>query len=222
MDGGRDSGGLRLDGDQALGLVTHDRWVLGGIRDGRLRVFADSRPEPERLFSRVRPLSNLARRCLHDRRPLSVTAVPHLNGESTGPPGEPNENQKAPDWEVAWPALLYAPVGLPGRQPVGLLILGTQTEHWYSQDEIDYVAAVGVGLTAAVLARDGRWAHLRVGERAAARLLASGLSVCELAAALQVEEQQARSLMATVLRKLSLRSPRQVADEWPEIRHLSI
>ena len=209
---------VRLDLDHAMSLARQDRWVLGSLREGRLRVLADSSPERDRPFRRVRPLSRLARRCLHDRRPLTVSAV---SGASGGDPeAGPSRASEAADWELDWPALLYAPVGLPGRRPVGLLTVGCLSEHWYLQDEIDYVAGVGVSLTSIVLSLDGPLARLASDERAAARLLGQGLSVPELAAALEVDRTEARELVGCVLRKLSLRSPRELAGLWPELTPL--
>jgi hypothetical protein len=217
---------IRLDLDHAMSLVRHDRWVMGSLREGRLRVLADSSPERDRPFRRVRPLSRLARRCLHDRRPLTVSAVsaPSAGDGEPGPSpsavAEPEEDEKT-DWELDWPALLYAPIGLPGRRPVGLLTLGCLTDHWYRQDEIDYVAGVGMSLTSTVLSLDGPLARLGSDERAAARLLGQGLSVPELAAALEVDRSEARELVGSVLRKLSLRSPRELVDLWPELTPLA-
>lgn len=204
-----------------MGLVHQDRWMLGGLRDGRLLVLADTSPEPERRHRSVRPLSKLARRCLHDGHPLSVTAIREPDRSPADLSLGPRDGGDEPDWEVAWPALLYAPVGLPGRQPVGLLLIGSRTEHWYSQEEIDYMAALGVSLTAAVLAQDGRLSQLGPDEKAAARLLGRGLSVLEMARALEVDEQHVRRLMGSVLKKLSLRSPKQPDGDWPEIRPFS-
>jgi hypothetical protein len=133
---------------------------------------------------------------------------------------EPEEDEKT-DWELDWPALLYAPIGLPGRRPVGLLTLGCLTDHWYRQDEIDYVAGVGMSLTSTVLSLDGPLARLGSDERAAARPLGQGLSVPELAAALEVDRSEARELVGSVLRKLSLRSPRELVDLWPELTPLA-
>ena len=54
---------------------------------------------------------------------------------------------------MAWPALLYTPIGLPGQRPVGLLIAGARTAHWYRQHEIDwrYVFTVIAVIVALVL-----------------------------------------------------------------------
>src|SRR5581483_3054085 len=127
----------------ALEVVHHDRWLLGGLRDGRLRVIAQSPPLAPGADQNggVQPiyqeLSQLARRCLYERHPLAVTSMIE----------NPIPDH---DWEAGWPALIYAPVGLPKNRPVGIIILGSRTEHWYTQDEIDYVAAIGVTLTAVV------------------------------------------------------------------------
>jgi len=226
MKGQAEVSRVRLDLDQAMSLVHQDRWVLGSLRDGRLRVLADSNPERDRPFRRVRTLSQLARRCLHDRRPLTVSAVLAKPGEDGGgeasrpSAAEPVQCQ-ATDWELDWPALLYAPVGLPGRRPVGLLTLGCLAEHWYLEDEIDYVAGLAISLTSAVLSLDGPLARLGSDERAAARLLGQGLSVPELATALEVDRTEARELVGSVLRKLSLRSPRELAGLWPELTPLA-
>jgi len=210
---------VRLDLEQAMSLIRQDRWVLGSLREGRLRVLADSSPERDRPFRRVRALSRLARRCLHDRRPLTVSTLPAAGEEDAAGAGVPAVTPA--DWELDWPALLYAPVGLPGRRPVGLLTVGCVTEHWYPQEEIDYAAGVAMSFTAAVLALDGPLARLASDERTAARLLGQGLSVPELAAALEVDRKEARELVGSVLRKLSLRSPRELADLWPELTPLA-
>ncbi len=55
----------RFQLEHAMALVRHDRWLLGAVRDGKLKVLADSSPEPNRPFRRTRPLTHLARRCLH-------------------------------------------------------------------------------------------------------------------------------------------------------------
>jgi hypothetical protein len=230
MSGQHQLSRVRLDLEQAMSLVRQDRWVLGSLRDGRLRVLADSNPERDRPFRRVRALSQLARRCLHDRRPLTVSAVSAApagdgiadgEGEAPGPATVPSARGRDTDWELDWSALLYAPVGLPGRRPVGLLTVGCLSAHWYPQEEIDYVAGLAVSLTSTVLSLDGPLARLASDERAAARLLGQGLSVPELAAALEVDLSEARELVASVLRKLSLRSPGELAGFWPELTPLA-
>src|SRR2546422_11704543 len=110
------------------------------------------------------------------RRPPRSTLFPYTTLFRSRPPAAAPTECLATDWELDWPALLYAPVGLPGRRPVGLLTIGCRTEHWYPQEEIDYVAGVGMSFTAAVLTLDGPLARLASDERAAARLLGQGLS----------------------------------------------
>jgi DNA-binding CsgD family transcriptional regulator len=211
MSSGAERAPARFHLDRAVGLVHHDRWLLGAVQEGRLRVLADSRPEPDRPFRRTRPLSHLARRCLQERRPLAVSALVEAD------PGAADPGLGDPDWELDWPALLYAPVGMPRRRPVGLLVLGSRSQHWYSQEEIDYVGALGVTLTSLVLSLGGPLARLRGRERHTAQLVGQGLSAAEIAAALGVDRPGAQELVAQVLRKLALRSPQQLADAWPEL-----
>jgi DNA-binding CsgD family transcriptional regulator len=210
MDSAAEAPRIRFHLDRALHLVAHDRWVLGGVHDGKLRVLIDSSPEPSRPFRRTRSLSHLARRCLHERKPVAITALaaPQHRGDQTA------------NWEIDWPALLYAPVGMPGGRPVGLLILGCQSDHWYAQEEIDYVASLGISLTSMALSVGGPLDRLRGSERRAAQLLSQGLSSAEIAAALHTDRPAAQRLVAQVLRKLALRSPRQLSELWPEVEPL--
>jgi DNA-binding CsgD family transcriptional regulator len=197
----------------AMALLRQDRWLLGAVRDGRLRVLADSSPELHRPYRRTRALTHLARRCLHERRPLTVTAVDGSGADRLPDPGA--------DWELDWPALLYAPIGLPGRRPTGLLIAGCRTTHWYPQQDIDYAAALGVSLTGPVLALCGPLARLTQRERDAARLMAQGLSPTEMSIALQLTPEQVRELVDRVLRRLSVRSPGQLVDRWPRFESMT-
>jgi hypothetical protein len=199
----------------AMALIHQDRWLLGALRDGKLKVLADSSPEPHRPYRRTRVLTYLARRCLHERRPLSVSSV--AAGDSGVPPAPGQE-----DWELDWPALLYAPVGLPGQRPIGLLMVGARGEHWYHQQDIDYAAALAVSLTGVVLALNGPLARLDDLEREAARLISHGFSVPETSAALAVGVDEARDLVDRVLRKLSVRSPGQLADRWPRLEPAAV
>lgn len=201
---------VRFHLDRAVQLVAHDRWVLGGLHDGKLRVLLDSSPEPDRPFRRTRPLSHLARRCLHEGKPVAVTAL----GASDRTSAEPV------NWEMDWPSLLYAPVGMPARRPVGLLILGSRSDHWYVQEEIDYVASLGVTLTSMALSVGGPVERLRGNEWRAAQFVSQGLSASEIAVALDIDRSAAQRLVARVLRKLALRSPRQLSELWPEVEPL--
>ena len=209
----------------ALGVVPHDRWVLGGLRDGRLRVIAEATKRQRRRARAatrypqqpggtaqaptVRPiyseLSPLARRCLYERHPLCVTSVVEAPADDT-------------DWEVDWPAILYVPVGLPNTRPVGIMILGSRTPHWYSQDEIDFVAALGISLTATVSAVTGPLGRLTSRERRFALLIAEGLSDQEIAVALALDDVAVRRASDSVLRKLEVRSRHEVRDLVPGLR----
>ena len=208
MDSPLDLPTLEFRLHHAMALVRQDRWLLGALRDGKLRVLADSSPEVGRPYRRTRALTHLARRCLHERRPLTVSSL----GTASGEPPEP-----APDWELDWPALLYAPVGMPGQRPLGLLVIGSRTPHWYQQREVDYAAALGVTLTGLVLALGGPLTRLSDRERQTAHLIAQGLSLPETSIALRLGLDEARDLVDTVLRKLSVRSPGQLADWWPRL-----
>jgi DNA-binding CsgD family transcriptional regulator len=186
----------------ALEAVHHDRWVFGGLRDGRLRIIGDSETEREAPVQPIfMELSHLSRRCLFERHPIAVSSVVDPIGYD--------------DWERDWPALIYVPIGVPKTRPVGLLIVGCSKEHWYTQDEIDYVAALGVTLTAAVSAVTGLLGRLSVEERHVAQLIAEGFSDLEVAKALAVQADQARALADDVLRKLSLRSRFELRELFP-------
>jgi len=208
MDSALDLPSIQFRLHHAMALVRQDRWLLGAVRDGKLKVLADSSPELHRPYRRTRALTHLARRCLHERRPLTVSSL-EAPGER---PDEPR-----PDWELDWPALLYAPVGMPSRRPVGLLVAGGRDPHWYTQHEIDYAAALGVALTGLVLGLGGPLTRLSDRERQAAHLIAQGLSLPETSIALRLGLDEARELVDTVLRKLSVRSPGQLADWWPRL-----
>ncbi len=190
--------GLHLQLGRSMALVGQERWLLGGVRDGRLNVIADSALDADHPRLRRRRLSPMARRCLEERRPLAVlvgTAAPFAASH--------------PRW------LLYAPVGMPRRRPVGLLIVGRRAEHPYPDDEIEYVGALAVSLTGPLLSLCGPLAHLSERELQIARLLAHRLSVFETAAALRIDPDEARRLVGDVLRKLALRSPAQLVEVWP-------
>jgi DNA-binding CsgD family transcriptional regulator len=208
MDSALDLPSLQFRLSHAMALVRQDRWLLGAVRDGKLKVLADSSPELHRPYRRTRALTHLARRCLHERRPLTVSSL-------EAPEERPVEPR--PDWELDWPALLYAPVGMPSRRPLGLLVMGSHAPHWYTQHEIDYAAALGVTLTGLVLALGGPLTRLSDRERQTAQLIAQGMSLPETSIALRLGLEEARELVDTVLRKLSVRSPGQLADCWPHL-----
>lgn len=190
--------------DAALESVRHDRWQLAGLRDGRLKVIAESRQPVTKQGQRRLDLTPLARRCLYERKPLAISTL----AESQPLPGE--------DWELDWPAILYTPVGLPGLRPVGLITVGSRTSHWYDEEEIDYVGALAITLTNFVAAATGPLGRLRKRELQAAQLLGEGLSDAEIARGMQIERREAKELVSGVLQKLSLRSRHEVRNVFPD------
>src|SRR6267143_1224456 len=108
----------------ALEALCHDRWVLAYLRGGLLQPIAASGIATSYLQSR--PLMPLSRRALYEKRPLVVNSVIENPNPSNGY-----------DWELDWPAILYAPVGetlAPMvealRRPLGRL---SQTENEVAQ-----------------------------------------------------------------------------------------
>ena len=173
----------------ALDSICHDRWVLGYLRAGWLQPIAAS--EVSRRFLQGRPLMPLARRALYEKRPMVMNAVIENPNPSLGY-----------DWELDWPALLYAPVGDAGQRPSGLLILGCRKDHWYTDEDIAYAISLGVALTPLVAALRGPLARLNESEGEVAQLLSYGLSAQEIARAIQVDDRQSRALVDSVTRKL--------------------
>src|SRR5207253_2485699 len=82
----------------ALSAVRHDRWVLGYLRGGCMQPIAGS--EISRKFLQSRPLMPLSRRALYEKRPMVINTVIDNPITSVGY-----------DWELDWPAILYAPAG---------------------------------------------------------------------------------------------------------------
>jgi DNA-binding CsgD family transcriptional regulator len=173
----------------ALDSICHDRWVLGYLRAGWLQPIAAS--EVSRRFLQGRPLMPLARRALYEKRPMVMNAVIENPNPSLGY-----------DWELDWPALLYAPVGDAGQRPSGLLILGCRKDHWYTDEDIAYAISLGVALAPLVAALRGPLARLNESEGEVAQLLSYGLSAQEIARAIQVDDRQSRALVDSVTRKL--------------------
>src|SRR5579871_1334243 len=97
---------------RALAQVEHDRWQLNGLHGGRLWIIADSRRPSLLPGTRCTRVTTLARRCLRERRVVTVTSV--LAPEPSVP---------MRDWELDWPAILYVPVTAK-RRTHGVLIVG--------------------------------------------------------------------------------------------------
>ena len=173
----------------ALSAVRHDRWVLGYLRGGCLQPIAGS--EISRKFLRSRPLMPLSRRALYEQTPVVVNSV----FQST-------ESPNPYDWELDWPAILYAPVGERGHRPIGLLVIGCRSDHWYTDDDVAYTRSLGNSLAPLVAALRGPMSRLSDAESEVAHLLSYGLSAQEVARAIHIDERQARTLVDDVTRKL--------------------
>src|SRR6267142_2082358 len=173
----------------ALDSLCHDRWVLGYLRAGWLQPIAAS--EVSRRFLQGRPLMPLARRALYEKRAMVINSVIENPNPSLGY-----------DWELDWPALLYAPVGDAGQRPIGLLVLGCRRDHWYSEEDVAYATTLGATLAPLVAALRGPLGRLNESEGEVAQLLSYGLSAQEIARAIQVDDNKTRAMVETVARKL--------------------
>jgi DNA-binding CsgD family transcriptional regulator len=174
----------------ALSIIRHDRWLLGFLRGGRLQPIAAS--EISRRFLESHPLMPLSRRALYERKPLVMNSVVERDDEAT------NEY----DWEMDWPALLYAPVGEIGQRPIGLLIIGCRRDHWYTDDDVTHAYTLGLSLAPMVAALRGPLSRLNDAETAVAHLLGHGFSSQEIARAMNTDDHQARAWVESVAKKL--------------------
>src|SRR4029077_9633407 len=113
----------------ALEALCHDRWVVGYLRAGSLQPIAASEIAPR--FLQNRPLAPLSRRALFEKSAVVVNSVIENPNPSSGY-----------DWELDWPAILYAPVGELGQRPVGLLTVGCRRDHLYSEGAVPYTASI--------------------------------------------------------------------------------
>jgi len=191
--------GLALDG------LCHDRWVLGYLRSGWLKPIAAS--EVSRRFLQGRPLMPLARRALYEQRPTIMNALVENPNPSMGY-----------DWELDWPALLYAPVGEPSERPIGLLIIGCRRDHWYSEEDVTYAIQLGATLAPLVAALRGPLGRLNESEGEVAQLLSYGLSAPEIARAIRVDDHASRDLVESVTRKLERVDAEDLALPLAEMR----
>ena len=116
----------------AVEVLSHDRWVVGLLRGGALQPVAAS--EISRRLLQARPLQPLSRRALFEQRPVVVNSVFPYTTPAAGF-----------DWELDWPAIMYAPIGQPEERPIGLLVLGCRRDYWYSEEDVQYA----IGLSAA-------------------------------------------------------------------------
>ena len=191
--------GLALDG------LCHDRWVLGYLRAGWLQPIAAS--EVSRRLLQGRPLMPLARRALFEQRPTIMNALVENPRPSMGY-----------DWEMDWPALLYAPVGEPAQRPIGLLIVGCRRDHWYSEDDVTYAIKLGATLAPLVSALRGPLGRLNESEGEVAQLLSYGFSTQEIARAIRVDDHASRELVESVTKKLQRVDADELALPLEEMR----
>ena len=189
----------------ALDSLCHDRWVLGYLRAGWLQPIAAS--EVSRRFIQGRPLMPLARRALYEKRPMVINSVIENPNPSLGY-----------DWELDWPALLYAPVGEAGQRPIGLLVLGCRHDHWYSEEDVAYAITLGTTLAPLVAALRGPLGRLNESEGEVAQLLSYGLSTHEIARAIQVDDSKTRQMVEAVTRKLQVIGADELALPLAEMR----
>ena len=189
----------------ALDSLCHDRWVLGYLRAGWLQPIAAS--EVSRRFLQGRPLMPLARRALYEKRPMVINSVIENPNPSLGY-----------DWELDWPALLYAPVSETGQRPIGLLVLGCRHDHWYSEEDVAYATTLGTTLAPLVAALRGPLGRLNESEGEVAQLLSYGLSTQEIARAIQLDDAKTRAMVGTVTRKLRAVEAEELALPLAELR----
>src|SRR5229473_7008719 len=187
----------------ALEALPHDRWVLGYLRGGLLQPIAASEIVPR--FLQSRSLLPLSRRALFEKRPVVVNSVIENPNPSNGY-----------DWELDWPAVLYAPVGHVGQRPIGLLTVGCRQDHWYSEADVHYAESLGVTLAPMVDALRRPLGRLNPTESEVAQLLSYGLSESEIARAIKVPERKAKIIADDVARKLRIVSL-EVALAFPEV-----
>ena len=133
----------------------------------------------------------LSRRALFEKRPMVINSVIEKPNPSNGY-----------DWELDWPAILYAPVGEPSQRPIGLLTLGCRRDHWYTDEDVAYAESLGATLTPLVTALRRPLGRLNESEGEVAQLLSYGLSTEEIARAIKTDETQTRALVSSVARKL--------------------
>jgi DNA-binding CsgD family transcriptional regulator len=149
----------------------------------------------------------LARRALYEKRPMVVNSVIASAKPSNGY-----------DWELDWPALLYAPVSEPGQRAIGLLVLGCRRDHWYSDDDVTYAGSLGMTLAPMVAALRGPLGRLNETEGEIAQLLSYGLSTQEIARAIRVDEETTQALIEGVIRRMKAFSAAELLLPAGEIR----
>jgi DNA-binding CsgD family transcriptional regulator len=178
----------------ALSPLCHDRWVLGYMRGGWLQPIAAS--EVSRKFLQGRPLMPWARRALYEKKPAVINSVFEKPDPSNGY-----------DWELDWPAILYAPIAEIGHRPIGLLTIGCRRDHWYTEEDVAYAHTLGITLAPLVSALRRPLGRLNESEGEVAQLISYGLSTQEIARAIKSDDRQARHLVDNVSKKLQSINP---------------
>ena len=186
----------------ALEVIRHDRWIVGYLRGGSLQPIAAS--EFSRRLLRARPLLPLSRRALYEQRPIVVNSVLPFTDPTDGY-----------DWELDWPAIIYAPVGEQHERPIGLLVLGCRRDYWYSDEDVHYAGSLSTTLAPFVAALRVPFGRMTDAETEVAQLLGCGMSVGEIARAIKSTESRAESLVDAVTRKLESRSSKSPARTFP-------
>jgi hypothetical protein len=186
----------------ALDVLCNDRWILGFLRGGSMQPIAAS--EVSRRLLRPRPLLPLARRALFEQRPIAVNSLV--------PYSDPTDGF---DWELDWPAIIYAPVAAEDQRPTGLLVLGCRSEHWYSDDDVLYTARLSATLAPLVASLRGPFGRMTESESEVAQLLATGMSLSEVARAIRADETRTQTLVESVNRKLAPRTAKAAPRRIP-------
>ena len=132
----------------------------------------------------------LSRRALYEKKPMVINSVFEKPDPSNGY-----------DWELDWPAILYAPISELGHRPIGLLIIGCRNDHWYTEEDVAYAHTLGYSLAPLVAALRGPLSKLNESEGEVAQLLSYGLSTQEIARAIRTDDSHARSLVSSVTKK---------------------
>jgi len=181
----------------ALEVLCHDRWVLGYVRGGALQPIVVS--EISRRLLQPRPLNALSRRALFEQRPLVVSSVIPFTTPASGF-----------DWELDWPAIMYAPVGVAGQRPTGLLVLGCRRDYWYTDEDVLYASGLGAALAPMVSQLRGPLGRMTEPEAEVVHLMSCGMSREEIAKAIKAGSVEADALIASVKRKLNQRTPHRI------------
>jgi len=181
----------------ALEVLCHDRWVVGFLRGGALQPVAAS--EISRRLLQAHPLQPLSRRALFEQRPVVVNSVYPYTTPAAGF-----------DWELDWPAIMYAPIGEIGQRPIGLLVLGCRRDYWYSEEDVQYASGLGTALAPIVSSLRGPLGRMNEAEAEVVQLMSCGMSREEIAQAIKAGHVETDVLISSVKRKLSQRAPHRI------------